>query len=736
MGKLIIINQELPIILTKDKTGYSIREKRGGFATGLNRFLQEENCLWIGSPRLVKEDVNKPERADALKLLDKYNCQPVFLSRKEQERGLDGFSNRTIWPLFHYFTQNARYLDQDWDGYVSMNRKYADMALKYIAKGDKIWIHDYHLLLVPKMIRDKDRSIPIGFFLHISFPSYEIFRLLPWRQQILEGLLAADLVGFHTYDYERHFMSCVRRLLGYDSVLNRIQLEERIVKVDFFPLGINYQRYSDKGKHMLDHPEESKVHRQLVKQHMTGEGKNLVLSIDRLDYTKGISLRLKAFEQFIQDNPQYLEKVSLLLIVMPSRESVEQYKSLKRELDELVGRINSGYGTINWMPIWYFYRQLDVDELIEYYVAADVALITPIRDGMNLIAKEYLATKSDMTGVLILSEMAGASKEMSEAIIVNPNNKREIAEAIKSAIERPLEEQVRNNQALHQRLQRYTDEKWARDFLNNLEQVKMMQEIKLTRKITSALFEKIRSQYAAAGNRMIFLDYDGTLMGFHKDPQQVMPDKKLYQLLKTLTRDQKNKVVIISGRDKETLGRWFGNELRIGFIAEHGVWNRDPGGKWTMFEQIDKKWMEAVYPALEFYVDRTPRSFIEEKNYSLVWHYRNADPDLGIQRSWELKDELTSLASNLNLEIMDGDKVIEIKNSGINKGRAAVYKMGGETFDFIMAMGDDWTDEYTFEALPEGAVTIKVGTKTTRADYYVESVRDVRNLLNGLVRKE
>jgi len=213
-----------------------------------------------------------------------------------------------------------------------------------------------------------------------------------------------------------------------------------------------------------------------------------------------------------------------------------------------------------------------------------------------------------------------------------------------------------------------------------------------------------------------------------------MPDKKLYSLLRTLTRDKKNKIVIISGRDKETLGRWFGNEWKIWFIAEHGVWNREPGGDWNMFEQIDKKWMEAVYPALEFYVDRTPRSFIEEKNYSLVWHYRNADPDLGIQRSWELKDELTSLASNLNLEIMDGDKVIEIKNSGINKGRAATLKMGNDVYDFIMAVGDDWTDEYTFEAMPKGAVTIKVGTKTTRADYYVESVRDVRDLLGRLAR--
>ena len=729
---MIIISQELPVVLRLENENVQIEKKRGRFASGLNQFFQEENSLWVGSPGLRKDELNKPGRTEASGLLEKYNCRPVFLSKKEQERGLDGFSNRTIWPLFHYFTQNARYLDFYWEGYKNMNRRYADRALEHAEEGDKVWVHDYHMLLVPKMIRDKNPDLSIGFFLHIPFPSYEIFRLLPWREQILEGLLASDLIGFHTYDYERHFMSCVRRLLGYDSVLNRIHLEDRIAKVDFFPLGINYQRFADKGKHILDHLEDSPTHHQLTEQRLIGDGKKLILSIDRLDYTKGIPIRLLAYEQFLQDNPQYLEKVSLVLIVMPSRESVELYKSLKRELDEMVGRLNSRFGTINWMPIWYFYRQMNVDELVEYYIAADVALITPVRDGMNLISKEYLASKSDGTGVLILSEMAGAAKEMGEATIVNPNNRAEMAKAIKSALETPVEVQVQNNRPLHKRLHRYTDQKWAREFMQGLAEVKKLQESKLTRKITSELRESIREKYAIAGKRIIFLDYDGTLTGFHKDPQEAKPDRELYKLLKALVGDRKNKIVIISGRDKETLGKWFGNQWKIGFIAEHGVWNRDDGSDWEMIEKIDKKWMEAVLPALEFYVDRTPRSFIEEKNYSLVWHYRDADPDLGILRSRELKDEMQNLATNLNLEIMDGDYVIEVKNSGINKGRAALHKIGNEVFDYIMALGDDWTDEYTFEAMPEGAITIKVGTKSTRADYYVESVDDVRSFLSEL----
>jgi trehalose 6-phosphate synthase/phosphatase len=204
-------------------------------------------------------------------------------------------------------------------------------------------------------------------------------------------------------------------------------------------------------------------------------------------------------------------------------------------------------------------------------------------------------------------------------------------------------------------------------------------------------------------------------------------------LVEKLVADDKNRVIIISGRDKETLATWFQDDWKLGFIAEHGVWHKEVEGEWKMLEAIDKEWMDIIRPTIDFYVDRTPRSFIEEKNYSLVWHYRDADPDLGFQRSLELKDELQSLVTNLNLEIMDGDKVIEIKNSGINKGRAALSKMQGKEYDFVMAMGDDWTDEFTFEVMPEEAITIKVGNKSTRARYYVESFRNIREILSLMI---
>jgi trehalose 6-phosphate synthase/phosphatase len=737
MSKLLVISYELPVVLDKtDHHKFEVTPKSDVLSTGLEDFYRRENAIWVGRPGVNKGDVLKNERERLEKEFLKTRSYPIYTGKKENDRFLEGFSNRTIWPLFHYFTQNAVYREEYWNSYVKVNKKYAEHIVPLLEEGDKLWIHDYHLMLLPRLIREQFPGVSIGFFQHIPFPSYEIFRLLPWRKEILEGLLGADLVGFHTYDYERHFMSCVRRLLGYDSVFNRIHLEERIVKVDFFPLGIDYEKFADSGTKMIPDENASGIQKELHSLQKRNVNRKYILSIDRLDYTKGPTVRLKAFEYFLRSHPEYLEKVSLLFFVMPSRESVELYKSLKKELDELVGRINSTYGTLNWVPVWYFYRQLDVDERIDLYKQCEIALITPIRDGMNLIAKEYVATRTGRTGVLIISETAGASKELSEAIIVNPNNRIEISQSIKSALDMPEEDQLRANELLTRRLSRNTVEKWANDYMSGLLEVKKIQEINLARKITAKLSGHLTEKYNKANKRILFLDYDGTLMGFNKDPQKVVPDKELYNTLKKLSSDSRNKIILISGRDKETLERWFPADWNLDIVAEHGVWTREPGGDFSMIEQIDSKWLEIIRPILEFYVDRTPRSFIETKNYSLVWHYRNADPDLGNQRSWELKDELKALVTNLNLEIMDGDKVIEIKNSGVNKGRAAMIKIGDIEYDFIMAIGDDWTDEYTFDVLPESAFTIKVGTKTTKANYYVEGVEDVRVILTELARSD
>lgn len=730
MSRLFIVSNKLPFEIVKEDSRAKIAAKHVRTPNRLNAYFKLKRCSWIGWTGIETDELDLAEKESIYMELQKERCYPVELNGNEVQLYLNGFCNGTLWPLFHYFTQHSEFNAETWDAYKLINQRFADAILTLVKPDDTIWIHDYHLLLLPQMLRNAMPNITIAFFLHIPFPSYEIFRILPWRKEIVEGMLGADLIGFHTFDYERHFMSSIRRLLGFDNILNTVKLDERVVKIENFPLGVDYKHFSKFSESIQ---KQSTIPAKSLRGQFLGSvlrnNTKLILSVDRLDYAKGIPQRLEAYEQFLVENSEYLGKVSLALFVIPSRELLAEYQSLKRTVDEMVGRINGQFGTAGWLPIWYFYRALTREELVEMYSISDVALVTPLRDGMNLIAKEYVASRFNQTGVLVLSEMTGAAKEMSEAIQVNPSNIADVAQAIKTAVEMPIKEQIHRNSVMQKRLQVYNEEKWAADFLSAIKGVKKLQETNLTRRISPTIINNIKGNYNKADKRIIFLDYDGTLTGFHNDPQMAVPNEELYSILRSLISDNRNRIVIISGRDKETLGKWFTDFNSITFVAEHGVWVKPPNGEWGMLEQIDKHWMDIIRPLINFYADRTPRSFLEEKNYSLVWHYRNADPDLGVIRAWELKDELRDLVSNLNLEIMDGDKVIEIKNSGVNKGRAAAKQLILDEFDFVMAIGDDWTDEYTFGAMPPNAFTVKVGTKNTKANYYIDSVESVRKLL-------
>ena len=730
MKRLILASNTLPVNISWQDEKYKIRITDEQTISGLQNFYEAFQPMWVGLTSFENHDFSPKEMESLENKLEAYNCIPVFPRIRDRNLYLHGFARNTLWPLFHYFTENVTYSEVSWKAYVKINRMFAEKILRIINDGDILWIHDYHLMLLPQMIREKKPGITIGLFIHIPFPSFELFRLLPWRLEVIEGMLGADLIGFQIYDHVRHFMSSVRRLKGVDSVFNRISIGDRTMKVDVFPKGINYDRFRNKALSIhSDQSMPSTIQTEMQMFKESGHLEKLIISIDKLDYTKGIPQRIRAFERFLQTYPEYQARVSLIVQAIPSGETSESFFNLKSKVDELVGRINGNYGTITWTLVRYMTQEFTMDERIELYSLSDIALILPIRDGMNLVAKEFVASRHDGTGVLILSELAGASKELHEALLVNPNDLDAISEAIREAIEMPEEEQVRRNKVMMQRLQRYTVERWASEFIKSLEGVKEIQEFTLTRKLNITRMRKIVSAYKDSNRRILFLDYDGTLSWFKKDPEDAKPDAKLYEILMDLAADKNNTIVIISGRDNETLGRWFDETCNIHFIAEHGVWLREPGGEWTMMEQIDNEWKESIQPLLEYYVDQTPRSFIEHKNFSLVWHYRKSDPDLGMQRAWELKDELRTLTSNLNLEIMDGDKVLEIKYSGINKGRAALQKMGDNQYDFIFAVGDDWTDEYTFDAMPDEAYTIKVGTKATKASYYIESVDLVRELL-------
>lgn len=733
MSKIYIASNRLPVSIQKDGDELTLIPSVGGLATGMSSIYKEYGGQWIGWSGIASDEMTDDEISIIDKKLVEEQCVVIHLTREEINLYYEGFSNNIVWPLFHYFAQFIEYNPLYWEAYRKVNQLFADKALEILEDGDTIWIHDYQLLLMPEMVKSRKPNVTIGFFLHIPFPSYEVFRILPWRKELIKGMLGADLIGFHTYDYERHFFSTVIRLFGYDVSFNQIHLEDRIIMGDAFPMGIDYKKFQRCAANMIRKTvsEKSELHRELEKYFLGSPDRKLILSIDRLDYTKGIPNRLRAFEIFLERYPEYRNKVTMILLVVPSRSEVEQYKMLKSEIDGLVGRINGQFGGVNYTPIWYFYRSLPFENLVELYSTSDVALITPVRDGMNLVAKEYIACRVNQTGVIIISEMAGVAKEMGEAIMINPNNESEIAGAIYQALTMSLEEQRERMEFIQQRIRRYDVFKWAGEFVKALRKIENVQHNFLAKKITSGLQREIVVEFKASRKRMIFLDYDGTLVPFNNDPLAAKPDEELHKLLTKLEEDEKNVLTLISGRDKETLNGWFA-EHRINLIAEHGIWLKSCDGDWQMIDNVHNEWKSLIRPLLESFVDRTPGTFIEEKNYSLVWHYRRAEPEQGELRANELKDELRNMIANHNLEIMEGNKVIEVKVGGINKGVAAMRFIRGNQFDCILAIGDDWTDEYMFRELPGHAITIKVGLKNTAASYKVDSVASVRSLLRAL----
>lgn len=733
MKRIHIVSNRLPVSIEKKDGEITLIPSVGGLATGMRSIYREYGGKWIGWTGIDAGSLSGDEMETVEEMLDREQCKGVDLTREEINLYYEGFSNNVIWPLFHYFVQYIEYKPEYWEAYRMVNRKFADKALEVLQDGDILWIHDYQLLLMPEMVKSEKPGVTIGFFLHIPFPSFEVFRILPWRKELISGMLGADLIGFHTYDYERHFFSSVRRLLGFEISFNQIFMGDRIITGDAFPMGIDYEKFSSSAREIIQRPlqERSELYRELEKYFLVSPQRKLILSIDRLDYTKGIPNRLRAFEHFLENHPEYSNLVTLIMLVVPSRSEVDKYKMLKSEVDELVGRINGRFGGVNYVPVWYFYRSLPFESLVELYSASDVALITPVRDGMNLVAKEYIASRVNQTGVMIISEMAGVSKELGEALTINPNNEPEIAAAIQQAIEMPVAEQRARMQVLQQRIKRYDVFKWSSEFIKSLSKTEKLQQNFLAKLITPAVEKDLVAQFKKAKKRAVFLDYDGTLVSFKNDPAAANPDKSLHELLKKLETATENTVTLISGRDRQTLDKWLG-EHNLNMIAEHGVWIKRSGHDWKMLHTISNNWMPIIRPILETYVDRTPGTFIEEKNYSLVWHYRKAEPDLGDLRANELKDELRNMIANDNLEIMEGNKVIEIKNGGINKGIAAMSLINGEKFECIVAIGDDWTDEYMFRELPEDSITIKAGLKNTAARYKVDSVEAVRKFLKSL----
>lgn len=728
-AKCIIVSNRLPLSFVKDDGGrIKAVEGAGGLVSGIKSYLRavnDRNYIWVGWPGGTFNE--EADRREIARQAAKMSSAPVFLDEATYNGFYNGFCNSTIYPLFHYFTGYVKYDDKSWEMYRKANELFRDRVLEVANPGDTVWIQDYQLMLLPALLRASNVDVNIGFFLHIPFPSYEIFRLLPgaWSKELLNGMLGADLVGFHTYDYMQDFLTCTSRLLGHDSKLGYMEGQDgRVKRIDAFPMGIDFGRFQSAARSQGVQAEKKKL--------LEAFGKaKVVFSIDRLDYTKGILNRLEGYQRFLERNPHMRGDVLLVLVVVPSRGDIREYQDMKVAIDEKVGLINGRFGGIEWTPILYQNRFIASDMLMALYGLADAALITPLRDGMNLVAKEYVASKTDLSGVLILSDMAGAAKELGDAVIVNPYHPDDICAALERAFSMPPEEQARRMALMQDRIRSYDIVRWGRDFMKELHGLKEVQDV-FDAKLLGRSEDALLADWRNSGRSLILLDYDGVLTPLVDDPKRAEPTKEVLELLKALSRNKGSEVVVISGRDKATLDRWF-RGIDIAMVAEHGAMVKDRGQGWRFLRPLTSEWKPRIMPILRDYADRLPGSYIEEKEFSVVWHYRKAESEFASLRIDELFDSLSKLASNADVQVYRGNKIIEIKNSGSDKGTAAVYFANKHGWDFMLAMGDDYTDEDMFRLLPKEAYTIRIGLAQSYARHNLHDSREAALLLGRMV---
>ena len=727
MSRLILVSNRLPVTVRIERGELVVTRSSGGLATGLRGPHEQSGGLWIGWPGDVSR-MRDAQRKTLEKELADLRCLPVMLSGAEVSRYYDGFSNTVLWPLFHYLLDRIPAHSQEWEVYREVNEKFAEAVAKVWQPGDLVWVHDYQLVLVPRLLRARIAGATIGFFLHIPFPASEVFRILPWREQVLEGMLGADLVGFHTFTYRSHFSSSVLRILGIPTQGDRIYADGREIRLGVFPIGVDANAFNQLA-------EDPGVRAEAAEIRDKARGERLLLGIDRLDYTKGIPRRLLAFERLLEREPRYRGKVRLLQVAVPSREKVPSYQEYRRDVNELVGRINGAFSTVDWIPIHYVQRPLNEKQVVALYRAADVMLVTPLRDGMNLVAKEFVTSRTDEDGVLVLSEFAGAAAEMGEALQVNPYDIDAMAQAYDDALTMGEEQRRVRMRALRQRIASRDVHAWAQTFIDTLGAMRS-DSVEPRATLSSAEdLAALAARLRSADRLLLLLDYDGTLVPFARAPDLAAPDRQLRDLLAALGAKPGVRVHVVSGRTRESLERWLG-DLPIGLHAEHGFFSRmAPEQPWASMEEVSVSWKAGARRILDQMTQSTPGALVEEKTSSLAWHWRMAEPELGAARAEELVRRLEEQLLATPAELLRGEKVIEVRPREVTKARVVERLLSQlePPLPTIAAMGDDRTDEDTFRALPPEAITIGVGYRPSIARYRVATPRAARALLANVV---
>lgn len=729
--RLIVISNRLPLTLQKTEEGWNTVRSSGGLASAMNPLLGKTGGDWIGWAGGGGEQATEQRRTILAEWEEKEHCFAVDLPEDVAAGFYEGYANQTLWPVFHNFPSRLKFNAKHWDAYVEANRIFCQAVVDRYRPNDVIWVHDYHLILLPGMLRDKLPDAAIGFFLHIPFPSSEIFPVLPKREELLEGLLGADLLAFQTHGHLQQFRAALLRVLGMESKITQVAVGSRPVHLEALPIGIAPQEYT---RLLSDDEKTAQQYAEWVERY---RGRKVLLAVDRLDYTKGVPERLHSYAHLLRSSPELKEKVILIQIAVPSREAIDTYQDLRTEVNGLVGEINGKIGTPEWTPLVYVNRSIERSELVGLYKLADVCWVGSLRDGMNLVAKEYVACKAEGDGVLVLSEFAGAAAEMGEALLINPYDEERTAATIKRALDLDDQERRLRMTALHNRVLRNDVFHWGDRFLAALQDAVSERGRYIDTEPQKLRPVEIRDAYLRANRRLLIFDYDGTLVPFAKRPQQAVPPAVILDLLGTLASEPKNLIALMSGRSAENLDRWFGRVPGLWLVAEHGAEIKPQStSAWEPLRaQAPTDWQPTVMPILEHFVDRTPGSFIEQKAYSLVWHYRMAEPEFGEWLANELVSMLDAMLAQTELRAFRGEKVIEVKPVWANKGEALERLLRDfPTPDFIFAAGDGRTDEDLFERLPSDAWTVHVGSGATRAGFVVTDFQALRRTLELLAR--
>lgn len=782
--RMIIVGNQLPLRAHKKSGvdgGWNFSWDEDSLLLQLRDGLGEDvEIIYVGC---LREDIDPSDQDDvAQTLLETFKCVPAFIPPNLFSKFYHGFCKQQLWPLFHYMLPlspdlGGRFDRSLWQAYVSVNKIFADKVMEVISPDDDfVWVHDYHLMVLPTFLRKRFNRVKLGFFLHSPFPSSEIYRTLPVRDELLRALLNSDLIGFHTFDYARHFLSCCSRMLGlsYQSKRGYIGLEYygRTVSIKILPVGIHMGQL----KSVLDLPETelkvSKLRSQFGDQ-------TILLGVDDMDIFKGISLKLLAFEHLLTQNPDKRGKVVLIQIANPARGRGRDVQEVQSETFATVERINRTFRKPGYEPVILINAPLQFYERIAYYVIAECCLVTAVRDGMNLIPYEYIVCrqgthKLDDTlclnpsapkkSMLVVSEFIGCSPSLSGAIRVNPWNIDAVAEAMNSALIVPEGEKQLRHEKHYRYVSTHDVAYWARSFLQDLERscrdhVRRrcwgigfglgFRVIALDPNFRKLSIDHIVSAYKRTKNRAILLDFDGTMTP--RGSISTCPSAEAVGMLNNLCRDPRNVVFIVSGKDRKTLTEWFSSCEKLGIAAEHGYFMRpNHEDDWeTCVAVPDFYWKQIAEPVMKLYTETTDGSTIETKESALVWNYLYADPDFGSCQAKELLDHLESVLANEPVTVKSGQHIVEVKPQGVNKGLVAerllvTMRQKGMLPDFVLCIGDDRSDEDMFEVITSAMAgpslspvaevfACTVGRKPSKAKYFLEDNTEILRMLQGLV---